>query len=100
MPSQPEGKLTKKIRNYLESRDAWVTNIHGGDNVFQEVGLPDLMGCYKGFFLGLEVKLPGEKPSPRQRAILHRIERAGGVGAVVRSVDDVRRILAKLERKR
>lgn len=100
MPKQPEGKLYRRIKAYLEGRGAFVTKIHGGDNVFQEAGLPDLFVCYKGMFLGLEVKLPGGEPSPRQIAVLRRIDKAGGIGEVVESVEQVERILAKLDRKR
>ena len=62
--------------------------------------MPDLFVCYKGHFVGLEVKTDAGEPSPRQLAILKRIERAGGVGKVVRSLGDVERILARLDRKR
>jgi hypothetical protein len=97
---QPEGKLYRRIKAYLEGRGAFVVKIHGGDNVFQEAGLPDLFVCYKGYFIGLEVKTDVGKPSPRQLAVLRRIERAGGVGEVVTSVEQVERILTKLDRKR
>lgn len=100
MPRQPEGRLYRRIKAYLEDRGAFVTKIHGGDNVFQEAGLPDLFVCYEGHFIGLEVKTDAGEPSPRQLAVLRRIERAGGVGQVVRSVDEVKRILTKLDRKR
>jgi protein involved in polysaccharide export with SLBB domain len=52
-----------------------------------------------GRFMGLEVKLPGEKPSPRQEVVLHRIREAGGIGEVVSSVDEVERILKRSTRK-
>lgn len=99
MPKQPESRLVANIRTYLERRGACVFKIHGGDP-FQEVGIPDILCCYKAWFLGLEVKMPGEDPTPRQRAVLNRIGRAGGVAEVVRSVAEVERILAKLDRKR
>lgn len=96
---QPESRIVKRIRAYLEGRGAWVFNVHGGDNPFQEVGIPDLLCCLSGRFIGFEVKLPGEKPSPRQKVVLKRIEEAGGIAAVVTSVQEVERILERTLRK-
>lgn len=81
-------------------RGACVFNIHGGDNPFQEVGIPDLLVCFTGVFIGLECKLPGEEPSPVQRVVLKRIEKAGGYAAVVTSVHEVEVILRRIERNR
>jgi len=96
---QPESRLVQKIRRHLAARGAWSAKIQGSDDKFQEVGLPDLFACYRGRFIGLEVKLPGEKPSPRQEVVLHRIREAGGIGQVVSSVDEVERILKRSTRK-
>ncbi len=51
-------------------------------------GLPDIVGCHKGRFVGLEVKMPGHEmdTSPRQEWTMKRIGEAGGVAAVVSSV--------------
>lgn len=100
MPRQPEGRLVKKIRDRLHDRGAWTCKIQGDGDTFQEVGLPDIFCCYRGFFIGLEVKTDAGDPSARQLAVLKRIQAAGGVGRVVRSWDEVERILAKLDRKR
>jgi hypothetical protein len=83
----------------MTARGAWVFKVHGGDNPFQEVGVPDLLCCFEGRFIGLEVKLPDEKPSPRQKVILKRIEGAGGIASVVTSVEEVERILQRITRK-
>lgn len=100
MPRQPEGRLVKRIRSYLDGRGAFNCKIQGDGDSYQEAGLPDLFVCYRGMFLGLEVKTDDGQPSAIQLAVLKRIERAGGVGRVVRSVEDVDKILTKLERKR
>lgn len=97
--AQPEASLVKKIRTHLELSGAWVFKVHGGDNPFQEVGIPDLLCCWRGLFIGLEVKLPGEKASPKQRHIIRAIREAGGIAAVVSSVADVDRVLKRPTRK-
>jgi hypothetical protein len=96
---QPEARIVKRIRAYLEGLGAWVFNVHGGDNPFQEVGVPDLLSCLQGRFIGLEVKQPGEEPSARQKVVLRRIEEAGGIAAVVTSVEEVERLLQRTIRK-
>jgi hypothetical protein len=100
MARQPEARLVRKIRAMLIERGAAVFNIHGDEDPYQEAGIPDLLCCYKGHFIGLEVKDEFGKPSRIQLAVLRRIERADGTAQVVRSVQEVERILAKLDRKR
>jgi hypothetical protein len=100
MSRQPEGKLVESIKAYLRGRGAFVFKVHAGEDSFQEVGLPDLIVCWRGHFLGLEVKLPGQKPSPRQRHILRQISEAQGIAAVVHSVEEVEKILRQTARER
>jgi hypothetical protein len=78
-----------RIRNWLQAQGAVVYNIHGGDN-FQEAGIPDLLCCYRGSFVGIEVKQPGEQPSKAQKYQLDRIRDAGGTAIVAETLDDVK----------
>lgn len=55
-------------------------------------GIPDIVGCLRGRFFGLEVKQPGGAVRPLQRAIVERIRSCGGIAAVVRSVADVKQL--------
>jgi hypothetical protein len=96
---QPERRLVKRGREYLEGCGAWVFNVHGGDNPFQEVGIPDLLCCWGGLFIGLEFKQPGEHPSPRQQLVMRRIREAGGVAESVSSVDQIEKLLLRISRK-
>lgn len=93
MPRQPEGKLAQKILTALREEGGWWTKIHGGE--FQAVGLPDIIGCYKGYFIGIEVKLPGEKPTARQRWVLNQIGLADGTATVVTSVEEALEVLSE-----
>ena len=65
----------------------WV-KIHGG--LFQLAGLPDLIGCVRGRFIGIEVKKPGKRGTltERQAHILGLITKAGGLAFVTDSVAD------------
>lgn len=59
----------------------------------QRVGVPDFLICYAGRFISLEVKRPGKKPTNEQRNELAWIRSAGGLDAVVTSLDEVKAIL-------
>lgn len=81
---QPEARLGHQIRTALEAQGAFVFKVHGSGMMM--AGLPDLIVCYQGRFFGVEVKMPGNKPSKIQRHVHRRIEQAGGVAVVVYSV--------------
>lgn len=53
----------------------------------QRKGLPDITGCYKGRFFGIETKMPGEEGTPLQLYRIKQIKRAGGVAFVCHSVE-------------
>ena len=54
--------------------------VHG--SAFQEAGLPDLLGCVTGLYIGIEVKAPGKisEVTPIQQYRLSQITAAGGLG--------------------
>lgn len=56
-------------------------------------GDPDIDACIRGRSVQLEVKRPGERPTPLQLKRIEEWRRAGAVVAVVNSVADVRRLL-------
>jgi len=99
MPRQPEGRIVKAAKRLITARGGRCFNIHGGDNPFQEVGIPDLLCCYRGRFLGLEGKQPGQKLALKQQEILRQIRSAGGIGMGFDSVDDVRALLDTVDRE-
>lgn len=88
MASKPESKLTRQLIAHLREKGAWAEKIHG--NIYQS-GLPDIVGCLSGVFLGIEVKMPGRKKklTALQQRTLDRIEAAGGVAGVVTSVEEL-----------
>ncbi len=90
--AQPEKLIVNKIKKALQERGAWVTKTHGSPHL---AGLPDIIACYRGRFVGLEVKTPETRKnvSARQAAILKQIYAAGGWDGVVCSVDAALNIL-------
>lgn len=96
--AQPETALVGKIRAAVKRRfpDAMIVKVHGGP--YQTVGLPDLLVIVEGRAYGFEVKKQrlGESTEHAYgRATLPQLKRladlrqAGGVAAVVLSVDEV-----------
>lgn len=92
-----ESRIVTKIIKYLREQGGWWQKIHGG--VYQASGIPDIIGCYKGRFYGIEVKTPKMYAKPDhhltklQQLALQRIREAGGVGVVVCSVEQVKEIV-------
>ena len=97
MASKPETRLQKRIMDALKAHygaDIWLVNTHGSN--MQQRGLPDIMGCLRGRFFGLEVKMPGEEPTDLQRYTLGEITRSGGFARVISSVEEAVLVLASL----
>ena len=84
-----EKSITNNILKYLKTLDscfAWKE--HGG--MYGTSGIPDIICCYKGRFIGIEVKRPGGKLSRLQEAALRKIQAAGGSAVVAFNVEDVK----------
>jgi len=85
-----EKAIVNAILRLLRSHAAFAEKIHG--SAMQRAGLPDIMGCHRGQFFGLEVKRPGQDATDLQLEVLREISASGGISAVVRSVDEVREL--------
>lgn len=95
-----ERDVVTAIKKYLISLggDIFFWKEHGGS--YGTSGIPDIICCYKGRFLGLEAKLPGGKLTELQKRTLDKINAAGGIARRVQSVDDVKVIIAQADRER
>lgn len=98
MPMTPEGKVKKKVKEYLKSIGAWyympVSNGMG------RVGCPDILVCYDGLFLAFETKAPGKinNVTPNQRREIDDIRRVNGLAHVVDDVEQVKAVIETIER--
>ena len=87
-----ERAITKRIATYLKGLEGcWHFKVRG--SAWQQAGVPDIVGVYRGRFFALEVKQPGNKPTVLQAAMLRQITAAGGIAAVVTSVEEARAAL-------
>ena len=95
-----ERDIVTAIRKYLASlgSDVFFWKEHG--SVYGTNGVPDIICCYKGRFLGLECKLPGGRLTELQKRAIEQINCAGGVACRVESVEDVKRVIERVELER
>ena len=95
-----ERDIVNGIKKYLASlgSDIFFWKEHGGP--YGTSGVPDIICCYKGQFLGLEVKLPTGRLSELQKRAIGKINRAGGIACRVESVADVQMIIERVDLER
>lgn len=87
-----EADIVRAILKYLKSVPGCFSwKEHGG--MYGTAGIPDVICCYKGRFIGFEVKTDIGKPTELQKATIRKILACGGTALVVRSVDEVRAVI-------
>ncbi len=91
-----EKDIVNQIQRYLKTVPhcfAWKT--HGAQ--YSVAGIPDIIVCYKGQFIAFEVKSATGKPTKLQEVTIDKIRKAGGIAAVIRSVDEVKKVIENTE---
>ena len=88
-----ESQLVSQIKNYLKTKGAYCEKIFGGG--FQSAGIPDIIACYRGYFVAIEVKSPTGKgrASDIQKLKIRAIRESGGVAFITDNIEDVERVL-------
>jgi len=66
---------------------------------YSTAGIPDLICCIDGKFIGIEVKKPGEQPRELQYHHIDLIVKSGGYAFYTTSVDDCKLKLDSLFNK-
>jgi Holliday junction resolvase len=84
-----EKHIENQIKRYLDQLGVWYLKVHG--SMYQKSGVPDILCCLDGRFVGIEVKRPGGIVSSLQQFNIDEIHTSGGVAFVAYSVEDVRR---------
>lgn len=78
-----EKAFENKIKAYLKTLPkTWFVKIWGGG--FQIAGIPDIIACVNGRFVGIEVKAENGRPSPLQVDKIASINASGGYGVIVK----------------
>lgn len=94
----PEGKVKKKVSAVLKERGVYY--FYPATHGYGSSGVPDIVACCNGRFLGIEVKADAKKNPPiaLQRDNLDRIEANGGVALVIdaNNLDYLEKVLEEL----
>lgn len=93
MAATPEAKVKAQVRKILDAYGAYYFSpVTGG---FGKSGVPDIIACYKGNFIGVECKAGSNTPTALQLREMTRIKAAGGVAIVINetNIDALRLIL-------
>ncbi len=95
MTTQAESKLSRQIMDALRLDGHFCFKVHGSEHMM--AGLPDIIVCAQGKFIGLETKLPGKRheKSIKQDRVHNQIRDAYGVAQVVCSVREARDVVAR-----
>jgi hypothetical protein len=78
----PEGKVKRRVVELLKKHGVWY--FFPASNGFGVAGIPDIVACVKGQFMGIEVKADRtKKPTELQMQCGAKIQSAGGWWMVV-----------------
>ena len=90
-----ESAIQRQIRLEIERMGGLVLKQHA--SLYTTNGAPDLVCCYRGKFLAIEVKKPGEDARKIQLHRQKQIRKSGGICEVCDSVEQVERILRAID---
>jgi hypothetical protein len=83
MARTPEAAVKDAVKKYLKERGAWY--FMPVSNGMGQSGIPDLICCYRGYFIGIETKAPGKRnqTTANQDRVIRQINEAAGAAWVV-----------------
>lgn len=76
-----EKTFENKIKKFLDAHGAFYVKFFA--NGYTKSGIPDILACINGYFVGIEVKAPNGKPSELQLHNVRAINAAGGFAFVL-----------------
>ena len=83
-----EKNLENRLKEFLKSEECWCLKYWAGGG-FTKSGIPDLLICCNGHFIGAEIKAKNGTPSALQIRQLLKIRKAGGIGVLVYPEDEL-----------
>ena len=81
MAKTPEGEVKDQVRKVLDEMGAYY--FFPAANGYGRTGIPDVIACYKGHFIGIECKAGSKQPTALQQRELDNIEKAEGTGILI-----------------
>lgn len=76
-----EKQFETKVKEFLKKEKCWV--LKTWSNGIQREGIPDLLVCCQGYFLGIELKAENGNPKELQLYNIREIRKADGIAIVL-----------------
>jgi hypothetical protein len=93
-----EKNFENKVKKYLKEKGCYFVKYWGG-GVYTRSGIPDLLVCCNGHFVGVELKADKGKPSQLQIFNLKEINKSGGIGVLLypKDFDKFKKLIEELQ---
>ena len=91
MAKTKESKLEEEVERFMQRKGIWQLARYQAQS--NQNGLPDRLYLYKGYLLGLELKTDEGEPSKLQLKKIDEINKNGGIGLIIRSVEKVEHLI-------
>ena len=96
MAKTEESKLEQEVEKFMREKRIW--QLARFQAQYNQNGLPDRLYLYKGLLLGLELKTDKGSPTDLQIRKMEEINENGGIGVIIRSVNDVKKLIEIIDR--
>lgn len=96
MAKTEESKLEQEVEKFMREKRIW--QLARFQAQYNQNGLPDRLYLYKGLLLGLELKTDKGSPTILQLRKLKEINNNGGLGLIIRSIDDVKKLIEIIDK--
>lgn len=83
----PEGMLTASVKQLLRSAGIFHWKVY--QTLGSSPGVADIIGCYKGRMIAIELKSPNGKATPDQERFIQNVNDAGGIAFIAKTLDEV-----------
>ena len=93
-----EKQFENKVKKFLKEEGCWLLKYWAGA-AYTKTGIPDLLICCNGYFLGIELKATRGKASELQLWHIDQIKKAGGIAMVLypKDFDSFKELIFKLK---
>lgn len=76
-----EKNFENKVKRYLKENNIWYVKYF--ENGVTKAGIPDILACVNGFFVGIEIKASKGKPSEIQKYQQEQIRKSNGISIIL-----------------
>lgn len=93
----PETRFKNKVKKFLDDNGCYHVKFFA--NAYTKRGVPDILACVNGHFIGLELKAENGKPSELQEYNVRKIKEAGGIAMILypKNFEDFKDLIYRLK---